>query len=267
MNQKKKLFGVTFCVLTFLASLDLANAQQTATATAVLSGQFVVGVNVISGGSGYPFAPAVTISGGGGGGAGALATISGGVVTSITVTNAGFGYTSTPLVTVAAPSTTMTPFASSLVLDLEIHNGGIMDVGPSQFPVTTNGGCTFVPDRFGFAAEAVSLNGINQQLLLPFSSRLFPTEMTISAWINAQHLNAPFIKTGNTSSDNNRGYFLGFNGNPTLLYFDGNGSGFDASLNPSTNLIADVWYQVVLTRTTNTCSLFVDGIKVSSQPA
>jgi len=272
MNQKKKTIGIFSFALTFLIGLGSANAQQTATATAVLSGQFVVGANVTSGGSGYPFAPQVTISGGGGSGAGAFATISGGVVTSITVTNAGFGYTNQPLVTITAPSTTTTPFSSSLVLDLEIQNGTISDLGPNQFPVTTNGGCTFAPDRFGFAAGAVSLNGTSQFLQLPFSSQLYPTEMTLSVWVEINQLNSDYsaiFRAGDALSDNDRGYFLGFTPSPesSLLYQDytGSGSGFNARLNPSTNVITGVWHQYVVTRTTNACSLFIDGIKVSSQ--
>src|ERR1700685_1253712 len=103
MNQKKKIIGIF--ALTFLMSLASVNAQQTATATASLFEQYVVAINVTSGGSGYTFAPYVTISGGGGTGAGAYATIGGGAVTSITITNTGFGYTNAPQVIIAAPST------------------------------------------------------------------------------------------------------------------------------------------------------------------
>lgn len=53
-------------------------------------------IGVISGGSGYTSAPAVSISGGGG--ASATATISGGKVTGVTITNAGAGYTTLPTI-------------------------------------------------------------------------------------------------------------------------------------------------------------------------
>lgn len=78
------------------------NHQATATAQPPTGG-FITVINVVSGGSGYTTAPAVTISGGGGSGATAHATISGGAVTAITVDNPGSGYTSTPTVTVAPP--------------------------------------------------------------------------------------------------------------------------------------------------------------------
>ncbi len=61
------------------------------------SGQ-VGSVTVTSGGSGYTSAPAVNITGGGGNGATATATLSNGAVGSITVTNGGSGYTSAPTV-------------------------------------------------------------------------------------------------------------------------------------------------------------------------
>src|SRR2546425_9985708 len=51
------------------ALVTSANASQQATATATLTGGFVTSVTVVSGGSGYTSAPAVTFSGGGGSGA------------------------------------------------------------------------------------------------------------------------------------------------------------------------------------------------------
>jgi len=82
-----------------------ANHQATATADAP-SGGYIIGYNVVSGGSGYANPPVVTVSGGGGAGAAAIAHVSGGVVTSITVYSGNFGngnYTSAPTVTVAPP--------------------------------------------------------------------------------------------------------------------------------------------------------------------
>lgn len=75
----------------------------TATATATTTSGSVSAVNVVSGGSGYTSAPAVTFSGGGGTGAAATAVVTDGVVTAVNVTNGGTGYTSAPSVTIAAP--------------------------------------------------------------------------------------------------------------------------------------------------------------------
>ncbi|HUA65817.1 MAG TPA: tail fiber domain-containing protein [Alphaproteobacteria bacterium] len=85
----------------------LVTSTNTSTATAAASRPVngsITAINVTDGGSGYTAAPAVTISGGGGSGATAAASISGGAVTQITVTHGGSGYSSTPTVTVAPPS-------------------------------------------------------------------------------------------------------------------------------------------------------------------
>jgi hypothetical protein len=65
----------------------------------------VLGINVVDGGAGYASAPTVTISGGGGSGATAVATINAaGQVSSISMTNRGSGYTSLPTVSISAPT-------------------------------------------------------------------------------------------------------------------------------------------------------------------
>jgi hypothetical protein len=64
---------------------------------------FVVGATLTSGGSGYLTTPAVTIVGGGGTNATAVAQTSGGVVTNITITNPGTSYTNTPTIEIAQP--------------------------------------------------------------------------------------------------------------------------------------------------------------------
>lgn len=56
----------------------------------------VTGAKVVNGGTGYTSAPTVTITGGGGSGATATATLLAGAVSSITITSGGSGYTSTP---------------------------------------------------------------------------------------------------------------------------------------------------------------------------
>jgi hypothetical protein len=91
------------------------NQTLRATATANLSGSFVVSYNVTFGGNGYFSAPAVTIFGGGGSGATAHAVVSGGAVTAVVPDNAGSGYTSAPTVTIDPPPsiTTFTTFWSN----------------------------------------------------------------------------------------------------------------------------------------------------------
>ncbi len=69
--------------------------------------KFVVGsIAVQNGGSGYNFVPDVTITGGGGSGAKAIATVDSGEVTGITITQKGSGYTTTPNVAIVASTGT-----------------------------------------------------------------------------------------------------------------------------------------------------------------
>ena len=83
----------------------------------------VTAITLGSGGVGYTSAPAVSLTGGGGSGATAEATVSGGVVTKITITNAGMGYTTAPTVvlngggaTTAATATASVGIASNAVV-------------------------------------------------------------------------------------------------------------------------------------------------------
>ncbi|MFT0892959.1 phage tail sheath subtilisin-like domain-containing protein [Pseudochelatococcus sp. G4_1912] len=69
-----------------------------ATATATLAGDAVASVAVTAGGSGYVTPPDVVFAGLGSG-ASATATVVGGVVTAITVTNGGAGYSAAPTIT------------------------------------------------------------------------------------------------------------------------------------------------------------------------
>lgn len=75
-----------------------------ATAAATVVNGFVVGATITDGGSGYTKAPKVVISGGGGTGATATATIdANGSVTGISIVSSGSKYTGIPIVTIDAP--------------------------------------------------------------------------------------------------------------------------------------------------------------------
>lgn len=79
----------------------------------------VESIEVIYGGTEYTAAPAITISGGGGSGATAIANILDGVVVSVTVTNPGSGYTSNPTITLSENS------GNSAILAIRIVNNKI----------------------------------------------------------------------------------------------------------------------------------------------
>ena len=95
-----------------------------------------IAVNV--GGKGYVLPPMVAISGGGGSGAAAVATIAGGVVTAINVTSVGSGYIVAPTVTVAPPpcavnGTTCIAATATMSVDvLQSSDGSATFVPPPQ---------------------------------------------------------------------------------------------------------------------------------------
>jgi len=72
-----------------------------ATTRSELSEGKVTGISITNAGNGYSSPPVVTISGGGGSGATAVASISGSSVSGITITNGGSLYSSAPTVTIA----------------------------------------------------------------------------------------------------------------------------------------------------------------------
>ncbi|MCK4156716.1 tail fiber/spike domain-containing protein [Klebsiella pneumoniae] len=87
-------------------------------------------IAVTAGGSGYTSAPTVTISGGGGSGALATATVSGGAVTKIFVLYKGFGYTYAPTIAIAGGG------GSGATATGTVSSGGV--IGQLQL-----GRCTF----------------------------------------------------------------------------------------------------------------------------
>ncbi|MGB8216780.1 MAG: hypothetical protein WCE94_05695 [Candidatus Methanoperedens sp.] len=114
----------------------------TATATATRVGGRITGITVTNAGSGYTAAPRVTITGGGGTGATATATLSARVI-AVTVTNRGSGYTAAPRVTItggggtgAAATATIT--AAAVVLTLTNPGSGYTSV--PNVTITGGGG-------------------------------------------------------------------------------------------------------------------------------
>ncbi len=146
-----------------------------ATATATITGGVVngvingvvTGITVTATGSGYPSAPAVSLIGGGGAGASAVAVITGGKVTSINIVSGGSGYSSAPTVVIAA-----TPVADpSIVATATVSAGKVTGV------VVNNGSSGFtslpvVAFRFGGVTHAVATpfvpNGQLSNLVLDY---------------------------------------------------------------------------------------------------
>ncbi len=160
-------------------------------------------------------------------------------------------------------NSTATPFSSSLVLDLPL-DGSAVDVGPNNFTVTMNGGGTFVTNRLLQAGSALALDGVGQNLSVPFDARLNPTEFTFSAWAKFQSFQGTLWRSGDALTDAWRGFGLAVDGG-VLNYQDFTGSGYNAVVYASSNLVAGNWYHLVVARTTNTCVVYVNGIPTGSQ--
>ena len=80
--------------------------------------RYVSSITLTNGGSGYNNIPTISIEGGGGTGATAVATVFSGAITTITITNPGSGFTSNPTITITpnALDTSATGAAATLTL-------------------------------------------------------------------------------------------------------------------------------------------------------
>lgn len=116
--------------------------------TQVING-FVVGATVSDGGFGYQQPPAVLITGGGGVGARAVATVANGVVTGITITHPGAGYASAPAIRIASP-----PFSPSLSVEVSRVNVKLRVVLGRKYQIeSTTDLVTWTPAGPAFVAE------------------------------------------------------------------------------------------------------------------
>jgi hypothetical protein len=120
----------------------------TATATAnagnLNAGALTGTATISNAGSGYQTAPSITVSGGGGNGGVATATVTNGQISSITLSG-GTGYTSAPTLQVAQPNG----------LVVTITSGGTNYDSAETYAVAVTGGTAVTP----FAATATIVNG------------------------------------------------------------------------------------------------------------
>lgn len=99
-----------------------------ALASATVSGTGQIDkINITSGGSGYTSVPKIVITGGGGSGATANATVTNGVVTAITITSGGSGYTSDPAIAIVSGSGAVispTIGGGGSIISIQVQNSG-----------------------------------------------------------------------------------------------------------------------------------------------
>ena len=130
-----------------------------ASASAEVVNGFIVGIKVNKGGYGYDSDPSVTIDGGGGFGATAVATQIKGQVTSIKITNPGSGYTSAPTITIAPPpfpprkATGTAQIVNGFVVGTKITDSGFGYDSPPVVLIVGGGGS-------GAVAVATVANGV-----------------------------------------------------------------------------------------------------------
>lgn len=112
------------------------------------TGSGVRSIPVATGGSGYLDTPIVTITGGGGTGASAVAQVSsGGAVTNIAIVNPGTGYTSAPTVTLFGGGYTTAATLGTVAIAANATNGGLTKQGSGTLTFTgasTYGGTTTI---------------------------------------------------------------------------------------------------------------------------
>jgi hypothetical protein len=157
--------------------------QQTnlATATAIVSGGYFLGANIVNGGNGYLSTPNVSIIGGGGSGASATATVNSGVVTAINVINPGSGYTSQPAITIDPPITSLSGQTNAT---LNITGAATGDAG-NYFVIVTN--------NYGSATSSIASLTVNVSVYIIAQ----PQNLTVPSGSNASFSvtaggNAPF---------------------------------------------------------------------------
>ena len=126
----------------YLTTLTSAPTSMASASVLPPSGGTITMISVLAGGAGYTAPPGVTISGGGGSGAKAIAKLTNGVVSSILVTAGGSGYTSTPTVTLTGYSLDIIGTANGSVYT---YNGVVQSDGNDGYQVVLNGTTTPAP--------------------------------------------------------------------------------------------------------------------------
>jgi filamentous hemagglutinin family protein len=186
-----------------------------ATATAVtgdvdLNSNVVIGVlgiqsiNVTSGGTGYLFAPTVTItdSFGLGQGASAVANVSNGTVTSITVTAGGLGYVQ-PVITIGDPAGIAQ--ATANLTDGTVTSFTITDPGGGYASVPQVRLLTGGTDPYNLDTDRVGLFADRIQIFdsgTPSSLQITASVASIAPFTNQRPVNLGTLTVGSTSFQN-----------------------------------------------------------------
>ena len=235
-----------------------AQAQRSATGVATVVNGFVVAITVTDGGVGYTSLPSVTISGGGGSGAGAVASVTAnGVVDKIIVKDAGSDYADSPVVTISPPPTPDT-FSAGL-LAYYPFTGNANDQSGNHYDGTVVG-AELAPDRFGVPERAYHFSRPASYIQVPIDFKN-SQKVTVSAWIklDANESAQGFF----TRDDFERGISLWYSPSGYFQFTVGANRGF-VGASYSTTPTLGRWYFLTGTYDGTAIKLFLDGAEVAS---
>jgi hypothetical protein len=139
-------------------------------------------------------------------------------------------------------------------------------------------GATPTADRFGVANAAYSFDGTSEYIEVPDDSALDCAAFSISLWARVQAFSSVKMGTDvnyqfllfkqNTRESQFEGYSIGLD--ESQHFFSGgvcSSSGFQRIVAaPDSSAQTGEWVNIVLTADSNTVQLFLNGIKVGSEP-
>ena len=225
------------------------------------TGNGLSSIAVTTGGAGYIGAPEVTITGGGGTGASAIAIVSGGVVTGYTITSPGTGYTSAPTVTLsgggattAATATAGTPVANTSGGLTKVGLGTLTLSGISTYTggTTVNAG-TLILGNGGGAGAVRGVVNVNSgaTLTLGVNNALGYNAGTQVTTLN---INGGLVNVSGNNGD--EGFITSFNlTGGTLAYATTNGSAYQINA-------ADASAPGITSNASSTTSLISGGLNI-----
>jgi hypothetical protein len=204
---------------------------------------FVVGVTVTDEGSGYPNAPVVTFSDGGGSGATATATLLDGRVTAISITNPGRGYTSTPTVQIAPPplpprrATATSQVVNGFVVGVTLTDGGQgYDTAPAVLLVGGGGsGATATATVLDGRVTAISISNPGRGYTSTPLVQIAPPPLPPRRATATSEVVNGFV-VGVMLSDGGQGYETA----PAVLLVGGGGSGAKAVATVTNGVVTGV---------------------------
>jgi autotransporter-associated beta strand protein len=229
----------------------------------------VASIGIAAGGSGYQFAPpAVSISGGIGTGATAVANVDpvSGAVTGVTITSPGSGYLIEPEVTLVGGS------GNGVTLGTgpknQVINAG--SLGAAANTVIFAGTAGVAGALAGSADTAIEV-AAGQIIKVPYKAELNPSgAFTVESWLKASSVGGLTCALGSIQAGDPRSGWLiyqdGLNGWNFRTYAR-SGLATATSITAGAPLVAGNWYHVVATWDGSVSKVYVNGVLGATSPA